>query len=126
MQKKKKERSAKKNDRKGTRALIWERRSYKIRNSGSEKSQESTRLTDRAGTEEGEPYSQQLLSKRGHATCDRHRMPLTMGERSNLQRSTSWEDREIHETENWGNFWKWNRWTNQCTLKIQVENLTKI
>lgn len=29
-----------------------------------------------------------LLSKRGYVTCDPHRMPLTIEERTNLQRST--------------------------------------
>ena len=44
-----------------------------------------------------------LLSKRGHVTCDPHRMPLTMGERANLQGSYAytWRDREIHRTQNW-------------------------
>lgn len=34
-----------------------------------------------------------LLSKRGHVTCDPHRMPLTMGERANLQGSYAYTTR---------------------------------
>lgn len=92
---KRKHKGPEKTDVRGTRRI--EERNYEIRSSGNEKPQEAVGRPDRpivALYERRENRAGNwLLSKRGHVTCDPHRMPLTMGERANLQGSYAYTTR---------------------------------